>query len=280
MMLPAWQGREHEASRLIQATARSATEHGSGLLADVAAYASAVLDNGLGRYDTARDAARSAFERDNLGFGRLVVAELAEAAARTGDVAHIQAALDWLSERTGVTPTEWALGIEARVRGLASDGQAADRWYRESVERLGRTRVRAELARSHLLYGEWLRRQGRRMDAREQLRTAFDMLDVIGMQAFAERARRELTATGETARKRTAPAARAAAASAALTAQESQVARLARDGLSNPEIGARLFISPRTAQYHLSNVFAKLGVTSRGQLHRVLPPDPGTVPQR
>jgi DNA-binding CsgD family transcriptional regulator len=280
MMLPAWQGREHEASRLIQATAHSATEHGTGLLADVAAYASAVLDNGLGRYDAARDAARPAFERDDLGFGRLVVAELAEAAARTGDAAQIQAALDWLSERTRVTPTEWALGIEARVRALASDGQTADRWYRESVERLGRTRVRAELARSHLLYGEWLRRQGRRMDAREQLRTAFDMLDVIGMQAFAERARRELTATGETARKRTAPAARTAGASAALTAQEAQVARLARDGLSNPEIGARLFISPRTAQYHLRNVFAKLGVTSRGQLHRVLPPDPGTVPQR
>jgi DNA-binding CsgD family transcriptional regulator len=280
MMLPAWQGREHEASRLIQVAARSATEHGTGLLADVAAYASAVLDNGLGRYDAARDAARPAFERDHLGFGRLVVAELAEAAARTGDVAQIQAALDWLSERARVTPTEWALGIEARIRALASDGPAADRWYRESVERLGRTRVRAELARSHLLYGEWLRRQGRRMDAREQLRTAFDMLDLIGMQAFAERARRELTATGETARKRTGPAARAAAASAALTAQEAQVARLARDGLSNPEIGARLFISPRTAQYHLSNVFAKLGVTSRGQLHRVLPPDPGTVPQR
>jgi DNA-binding CsgD family transcriptional regulator len=280
MMLPAWQGREHEASGLIQATVHSATEHGTGLLADVAAYASAVLYNGLGRYGAARDAAWRAFERDDLGFGRLVVAELAEAAARTGDAALVRAALDWLGERTRVTPTEWVLGIEARVRALASDGAAADGFYRESVELLGRTRVRAELARSHLLYGEWLRRQGRRMDAREQLRTARQMLQEMGMAAFAERARRELKATGETTRKRTGPAARTAGAGATLTAQETQVARLARDGLSNPEIGARLFISPRTAQYHLSNVFAKLGVTSRGQLHRVLPPDPGTVPQR
>jgi DNA-binding CsgD family transcriptional regulator len=170
-----------------------------------------------------------------------------------------------------VTPTEWALGIEARVRGLASDGQVAERWYRESVERLDRTQVRAELARSYLLYGEWLRRQGRRMDARVQLRTAHWMLEEMGMAAFAERARRELRATGETVRTRTAPAARTAGAGAALTAQEAQVARLAREGLSNPEIGARLFISPRTAQFHLSNVFTKLGISSRSQLDRVLP---------
>jgi DNA-binding CsgD family transcriptional regulator len=271
MMLAAWQGRKYEASRLIRATAQSATEHGTGLLADVAAYASAVLDNGLGRYDAARNAARLAFGREHLGFGRLVVAELAEAAARTGDVAAVQTALDWLSERTRVTPTEWALGIEARVRGLASDGQVAERWYRESVERLDRTQVRAELARSYLLYGEWLRRQGRRMDARVQLRTAHWMLEEMGMAAFAERARRELRATGETVRTRTAPAARTAGAGAALTAQEAQVARLAREGLSNPEIGARLFISPRTAQFHLSNVFTKLGISSRSQLDRVLP---------
>jgi DNA-binding CsgD family transcriptional regulator len=175
-----------------------------------------------------------------------------------------------------VTPTEWVLGIEARVRALLSDGEAADRSYRESVERLGRTRVRAELARSHLLYGEWLRRQGRRMDAREQLRTARRLLEEMGMEAFAERARRELRAAGETGRTRAAPAASAAGAGNGLTAQEAQVARLAREGLSNPEIGARLFISPRTAQYHLSNVFTKLGISSRSQLDRVLPagPDP------
>jgi DNA-binding CsgD family transcriptional regulator len=188
----------------------------------------------------------------------------------------VQAALDWLSERTRVTPTEWVLGIEARVRALLGDGQVADGFYRESVERLGRTRVRSQLARSHLLYGEWLRRQGRRKDAREQLRTAHRLLTEMGMEAFAERARRELRATGETGRTRAAPAASAAGAGDGLTAQEAQVARLAREGLSNPEIGARLFISPRTAQYHLSNVFTKLGISSRSQLDRVLPvgPDP------
>jgi ATP/maltotriose-dependent transcriptional regulator MalT len=189
-------------------------------------------------------------------------------------VSLIQAALDWLSERTRVTSTEWALGIEARVRALLSAGEAADGCYRESIERLGRTRVRAELARSHLLYGEWLRRQGRRTDAREQLSTARDMLDAMGMAAFAERARRELLAAGQPARKLTTPSACAAGGSKALTAQESQVAQLAREGLSNPEIGARLFISPRTAEYHLHKVFTKVGVSSRSQLDRVLPGDP------
>jgi DNA-binding CsgD family transcriptional regulator len=274
MMLAAWQGREQEASKLSEATAQMAAERGTGRTAGLAACASAVLDNGLGRYEAAGDAAWEVFQRDHVALGPLVVAELAEAAARTGDTRLVQAALDWLSERTRVTPTEWVLGIEARVRALLSDGEAADRSYRESVERLGRTRVRAEQARSHLLYGEWLRRQGRRMDAREQLRTARRLLEEMGMAAFAERARRELRATGETGRTRAAPAASAAGASAGLTAQEAQVARLAREGLSNPEIGARLFISPRTAQYHLSHVFTKLGISSRSQLDRVLPADP------
>ena len=273
MLLAAWQGREQEATELIEATVQEATARGTGILAGVAAYASAVLDNGLGRFEAARPAAREAFERDDVMFGYLVVAELAEAAARTGDVAAVRGVLDWLSERARVTPTEWVLGIEARIRALLSDGEAADGFYRESVERLSRTRIRAELARSRLLYGEWLRRQGRRMDAREQLRTAHQMLAEMGMAAFAERARRELRATGETARKRTASAVRAGRATEVLTAQEAQVARLARDGLSNPEIGARLFISPRTAQYHLSSVFTKLGISSRSQLDRVLPTD-------
>jgi DNA-binding CsgD family transcriptional regulator len=277
MMLAAWQGREQEASELIQATARMATAQGTSMLADLATWASAVLDNGLGRYDAAQDAARDVFERDQLGFGQMVVPELAEAAARTGDVTLVQAALDWLAERTRVTPTEWVLGIEARVRALLSDGDAAERCYRESVKQLGQTRVRDQLARSHLLYGEWLRRQGRRLDAREQLRTAHQMLEEMGMAAFAERARRELRATGETARPRTAPATRTAATSEPLTAQEAQVARLARDGLSNPEIGVRLFISARTVQYHLSKVFTKLGISSRGQLYLVLPGDPDTI---
>ena len=167
-------------------------------------------------------------------------------------------------------PTDWALGIEARIRALLG-GPDAESCYRESIERLGRTRVRAQLARAHLLYGEWLRRQGRRTEAREQLRTAHGMLDAMGIGAFAERARRELAATGETARKRTVET------SGELTAQEAQVARLARDGLSNPEIGARLFISSRTVQYHLGKVFTKLDISSRGELNRVQRDDPDAL---
>jgi DNA-binding CsgD family transcriptional regulator len=181
-------------------------------------------------------------------------------------------ALARLAETTQAGRTDFGLGIEARSRALVSAGPAADGWYREAIDRLGRTKLRPELARARLLYGEWLRRQDRRSQAREQLRTAYVMFDGLGMEAFAERARRELAATGETARKRTARA--AAEASEALTAQEAQVARLARSGLSNPEIGARLFISSHTVQYHLGKVFTKLGITSRGQLHRVLPGGP------
>ena len=271
MELAAWRGQEAPASELIEATVREATARGQGRLVSFAAYASSVLCNGLGRHDAARDAAWRAFERDQLGYGPFVIPELAEAASRTGDVTLVRAALQWLSERTRVTPAEWALGMEARVRALLSDGEAADRLYRESIDRLGRTRVRAELARAHLLYGEWLRRERRRADAREQLRTAHGMLDAMGMEAFAERARRELLATGGTARKRTVET------GGELTAQEAQVARLARDGLSNPEIGARLFISARTVQYHLRKVFTKLAISSRSQLHRVLPADPDTA---
>jgi AAA ATPase domain/Bacterial regulatory proteins, luxR family len=282
MLLAAWHGREREARELITATAALATAQRISLLADLATWASAVLDNGLGRYDAARDAAWRAFEGDHLGQGALVVAELAEAAARSGDVAAVRAVRDWLSERTAAIRTEWALGIEARVRALLSDGPVADGHFRESIQRLSRTRIGAELARSHLLYGEWLRRRGRRVDAREQLRTAYRMLDAMGMAAFAERARHELLATGETGRKRAALTGGTGGAgfSAALTAQENQVARLALDGLSNPEIGVRLFISPRTAKYHLSHVFAKLGISSRSQLDRVLPSCPETVPPR
>src|SRR5262249_48745874 len=202
-----------------------------------------VLNSGLGRHDAAREAASRAFERDQVGLGPLVVPELAEAASRTGDVALLGTALEWLSERTRVTQTDWALGIEARVRALLSDGEAAERFYGEAIDRLGGTRVRVELARAHLLYGEWLRRERRRVDAREHLRTAHDMLATMGAEAFADRARRELLATGETARKRTVET------RGELTAQEVQIARLARDGLSNPEISPRLFISPRPAQY-------------------------------
>jgi len=271
MTLAAWRGQETYAAELIEAVAREGTVRDSGTLVNFADYASAVLYNGLGRHDAARDAARRAFERDLMGYGPFVVPELAEAASRTGDTALVRAALEWLSERTRVTPTEWALGIEARVRALLSEGGEAESLYRESIARLGRTRVRAELARAYLLYGEWLRRERRRGAAREQLRAAHDMLDAMGIGPFADRAWRELAATGETARKRVAET------ESELTAQEAQVARLARDGLSNPEIGARLFISARTVQYHLSKVFTKLAISSRGQLNRVLPADPDTV---
>jgi DNA-binding CsgD family transcriptional regulator len=270
----AWRGREREASELIEATVREATALGLGSMVHFAVYASSVLHNGLGRHDAARDAARRAFERDQMGYGPLVVPELAEAASRTGDVALVRVALEWLSERTRVTPAQWALGIEARVRALLSEGEAAETCYRESIDHLSRTRVRAELARTHLLYGEWLRRERRRVDAREQLRTAHDMLDGMGIEAFAERARRELLATGETARRRTVET------NHQLTAQEALIARLAREGLSNPEIGARLFLSVRTVQYHLAKVFAKLGISSRGQLGYALPADPAALPRR
>ena len=271
MMLEAWRGREPAASELIEATVRVASARGQGRMVSMAAYASSVLDNGLGRHDAARDAAWRAFAGDELGLGPYVLPELAEAASRTGDVELVGAAGSWLSERTRVAPTEWALGVQACVRALHSQGEAAERRYRESIDRLGRTRVRAQLARARLLYGEWLRRQRRRLDAREQLRVAHDLFATIGMEAFAERARRELRATGETARRRTVPP------RGELTAQEAMIARLARDGLSNPEIGSRLSISARTVQYHLAKVFAKLAISSRGQLDQVLPHDPAAT---
>jgi DNA-binding CsgD family transcriptional regulator len=230
-----------------------------------------VLNNGLGRHAAACDAARRVFERDALGYGPFIVPELAEAASRTGDTELVRATLEWMSERTRVTPTDWALGIQTRVRALLSEGDVAECLYRESIACLGRTPVRAQLARGHLLYGEWLRRERRRTDARAQLRIAHDMLDTMGIEAFAERARRELRATGETDRKRT------VATTVQLTAQEAHIARLARDGLSNPEIGARLFMSPRTVKYHLRKVFLKLDITSRSQLDHGLGNDPGTV---
>jgi DNA-binding CsgD family transcriptional regulator len=193
-------------------------------------------------------------------------AELVEAAVRSGHNDVAADALRRLAETTTPSGTDWARGIEARSRALLSESDTAERCYLESIDRLGRTRLRVELARAHLLYGEWLRRQRRRIDARAQLRIAHDMLDAMGIEAFAERARRELQATGETARKRI-----IAAGDEQLTAQEAQIARMARDGLSNPEIGVRLFISPRTVQYHLRKVFTKLGIESRSRLDRVLP---------
>jgi DNA-binding CsgD family transcriptional regulator/tetratricopeptide (TPR) repeat protein len=272
MLLASLRGQESLAAELIERMVQGASARGLGRMVDVATYAKAVLYNGMGRYDVARDAASAAFEqRDGVGHGPFVVAELAEAASRTGDEALVEAALEWLSERTRVTRTDWILGIEARIRALLADGDAAEPLYRESIERLGRTRVRVELGRSHLLYGEWLRREGRRVDARDQLRVAREMLMSMGADGFAERARHELLATGEKVRKRREDT------RDELTPQEEHIARLAREGRTNPEIGAELFLSPRTVEWHLKHVFSKLGITSRRALRDALPAEAAAV---
>jgi DNA-binding CsgD family transcriptional regulator len=271
MLLAAFRGDETQALQLIKATVEEATARGEGRAIGHAEHAAAVLYNGLGRYPAALAAAERACEYEDLGVFGWALVELAEAGARSGTPEVAAAALQRLAERTNAGATDWALGIEARARALLSDGEAPERLYREAIDRLGRTRIRVDLARAHLLYGEWLRRERRRVDAREQLRIAYDMLASMGAEAFAERAYRELQATGETARKRVIEA------TTQLTAQEAQVARLARDGLSNAEIGAQLFISSHTAQHHLRRVFTKLGISSRTQLAGALPSDVGAV---
>ena len=240
---------------------------GEGVVLTFADHARAVLYNGLGRYEAALAPAQEAANRDELLVSVWSLPELVEAATRCGQADVANAAIESLSERTRAAGTELALGIEARSRALLSEGALAERLYREAIDRLGRSRMAFELARAHLLYGEWLRRDRRRIDARDQLRLARDAFTSMGAEAFAARAGRELLATGETARKRTAET------RDDLTAQETQIAQFARDGLSNAEIGARLFISPRTVEYHLHKVFLKLDITSREHLDRVLPGD-------
>jgi DNA-binding CsgD family transcriptional regulator len=251
---------------------REGTARDQGYVVGFARSLAAVLYNGLRRYDAARDAAWQAWQRRPVALGAFAVPELAEAASRTGDQPLVQDALEWLSERTRVTPTDWALGIQARVRALLGHDGDADSCYRESIARLARTSGRAQLARSHLLYGEWLRRENRRLDARVQLRTAHDLLSGMGAEAFAERARRELLATGETVRTRTVETA------SELTAQEAHIARLAVEGRTNLEIGAQLYLSTRTVEWHLRKVFIKLGISSRRELRWALanlgPTDP------
>ena len=261
MLVAALRGREPAGSVLIGAARGRAAAIGQGRIVTFADYASAVLYNGVGRHEEARDSARSVFDQDVVGgYQVMVLPELAEAASRTGDGALVEAALERMTDRARATPTDLALGIEGRIQALADGGAAAEGSFEAALHHLGRTDVRTELGRTHLLYGEWLRREGRRVDARRQLRTAHDMLARMGLEAFAERARRELQATGETVRRR------ADEARGELTSQEQQIARLAREGLSNPEIGARLFLSPRTVEWHLRKVFTKLGLTSRKQL--------------
>jgi DNA-binding CsgD family transcriptional regulator len=269
LVVAARRGRHGEAAALIEATTKEVSERGEGRAIAFADWSCALLNNGLGNYQEAMTAAQRAIDSPELGnIPRLALVELIEAAARSGRSDIAADGLSRLAIATSASDTDWALGVEARSRALLTEGEPAERLYREAIERLGRTRIRTELARAHLLYGEWLRRERRRTDARAQLRTAHQMLEEMGMAGFAERARRELQATGATARKR------AATSDQRLTAQEALIARLARDGLSNPEIGARLFISARTVQYHLRKVFGKLGIKSRSQLDRVLPDRP------
>jgi DNA-binding CsgD family transcriptional regulator len=266
LLLAAWGGRDAETRQLIAAATPGMMARGEGHWPTAAAWATAVLYNGLGRYDQALTAAGQGSEYPyDLGLANWSLVELIEAAVRTGSSERAAGALRRLSVATSATATDWALGIEARSRALLSDGEPAERLYLEAIERLGRTRIRAELARAHLLYGEWLRRQNRRMDAREQLRVAHEMLTVMGAGGFAERARRELVATGGTVRKRTVNTADE------LTAQEAQIARLAGYGHTNPEISIQLFISPRTVEWHLRKVFTKLDISSRKELRRALP---------
>jgi ATP/maltotriose-dependent transcriptional regulator MalT len=271
--LRALQGREAGAAAMIDGTRKKMVPRGEGIGITVAEWAGAMLHNGLGNYRLSVAAASRATEDPHdLGAAHWALVELIEAAARSGMAQKAADAYTRLRGLTEVSGTDWALGVQARSRALLSDGAAAERLYREAIARLGRTRVRVDLARAHLLYGEWLRGQRRRADAREQLRTAHELLATIGAEAFAERARDELLAAGEkvrTARVET---------RGPLTAQETRIARLARDGLSNPEIGTRLFISPRTVKYHLRKVFIKLDISSRNELDRVLPTDPATTP--
>lgn len=270
LILAAWQGQEAEVSRLIAATTNAAESRREGQWLDVVTYSRTVLYNGLGRYEDALGAARAGTAYiPELGPSLWVLPELIEAATRCGQTPAAADALARLAATTRASDTAWALGIHARSQALLSDGEAAENAYREAIERLGVAGLRGELARAHLLHGEWLRRERRLLEAREELRTAHDMFIAAGMDAFARRAARELLATGETARRRTAET------GGELTAQEAQIVRLVRERLSNSEIAARLFISPRTVEWHVSRIFAKLQLTSRRQLfHYGDPPAP------
>ena len=262
----AYEGREAEVSRLIEATGNEILSRGEGISLTLNQWATAVLYNALGRYDEALVAAEAASEYPlDLRFFTRALVELIEAASRSGNVARGMDAVEQLSESTQASGTELALGMEARSRALLCEGDAAEALYREAIERLARTRLRVHLARAHLLYGEWLRRERRRREAREHLRTAFEMFTSMGTAALADRANRELVATGEHARKR------GVETRDDLTPQEAQIARLARDGLSNADIGARLFLSQSTIAYHLRNVFSKVNIASRHELAHVLP---------
>ena len=281
MLLSALRGHQAEATRLIAATIAEATTGGQGIAVAYARWAAAILANGLGRYDEALAAASQASEDTaTLYISMWALPELIEAAARGGNTRSGARALERLADATRAGGTDFGLGVQARSRALLSEGETAESLYREAISRLGRTELRPELARAQLLYGEWLRRENRRADARAQLRAAHEMLDTMGMAAFAERAVRELLAVGETVDKRPAEEA------STLSAQEAHIARLAVDGHTNVEIGAQLFLSARTVEWHLRKIFAKLGIASRRELRQAMPalsypePDaPGRRPQ-
>jgi len=267
LLLAGYRGRPAEATALFSATTRDSIARGEGCAIQLADWAAAVLHNGLGHYAEALAAAEPATEETHQPLAtQLILPELIEAAVRTGRADLAREALGRLSAMTAIGGSDWAKGLEARSRALLSEGQEAEQCYAEAVERLGRTRLRPELARAHLLYGEWLRRENRRGDARHQLHAAYHLLAAIGADAFAERARRELLATGEKVRQREVDT------YSQLTPQEEHIGRLARDGRTNPEIATELFISTRTVEWHLRKVFAKLGITSRRDLHNALPP--------
>jgi DNA-binding CsgD family transcriptional regulator len=264
VLLAAWRGDRDKTYQLRAAVIADATARGESFAVEAAELAAATLHIGKGEYADAMTAAQRAYDPDGLGFNTWVLPELIEAAARNGDPATARTAFEELAERSSLSGTEWARGIEARSRALLTDGQEAEDLYREAIEQLGRSRVAVHHARAQLIYGEWLRRERRRIDAREQLKAAYAAFDAMGADAFAERAQRELLATGETVRKRTADAREA------LTPQEAQIARLAHAGLTNPEIGEQLFLSHRTVEWHLGKVFTKLGISSRRELTKAL----------
>src|SRR5690349_8624766 len=265
LSLAAFRGNQATAAALISSIMRDVTQRGEGYGIACAEWASALLCNGLGlSRDAVTAAERAAEYHGDLGFYRWALVELVEAAVHSGMTETAADAYRRLTETTSPAGTDWALGLAARSRALLSDGTQAEDGYREAISRLDRPQIRVELARAHLLYGEWLRRENRRADARSQLRTAHEMLDAMGLAAFAERARRELAATGETVRART------VGTVTALTAQEAYIARLARDGRTNAEIGAQLFLSVRTVEWHLRKIFIKLGIGSRRELGTAL----------
>ena len=266
LALAAYRGHEAEVAQLDEATTRQAVARGDGQWVTLLHWSTAVLCNGLGRYDEAFAAAQlGAAYPAGQQVSSWALSELVEAAARSGRPEPAADALGRLAEMARACDTDWVLGVEARARAVVADPIGAEELHSHAIERLGRTRLRTELARAYLLYGEWLRREARRREAREQLRTAYGLFTDMGMEGFAERARRELAATGGTVRKAQ-PETRDE-----LTAQELQIALLARDGLSNPEIGAQLFLSPRTVEWHLRKVFTKLGIHSRTRLANAMP---------